>query len=89
MKARLCECGCGYHTAGGRFLPGHNVVARYAKADRASEFWTRVTQLGANDCWIWTGCRMTFGYGAMRWHGRTTPAFCTHVTIRRVVTQIT
>lgn len=32
-------------------------------------FWSKVDRRGANECWLWTGCRSTSGYGRVTLRG--------------------
>lgn len=79
----ICECGCGTTTAGGRFIPGHNIVAMYAARDTSTLFWNRVERRSVDECWPWIAKAKTrFGYGAVRWKGAT-------VTAHRVAYELT
>jgi hypothetical protein len=42
-----------------RFCHGHSMAC----ATPAIRLWWQVSQLGANECWPWTGRCDTFGYG--------------------------
>ena len=42
-------------------------------------YWSKVERRNADECWLWTGCKNTKGYGQFRSNGRTRLA--THVAL--------
>ncbi len=48
-------------------------------AEAAARFWSRVDKGGADECWLWTGCGTSAGYGRIRLSGRGVTA--THVSL--------
>lgn len=45
------------------FIFGGNMPIRKPLEER---FWPKVDKRGLDDCWEWTGCRVTYGYGQIR-----------------------
>lgn len=72
---KLCECGCGQPTplatitnkSNGRimgqptrFVHGHN-----RRRSAVNRFWENVNQNASNECWEWTGSKLSAGYGML------------------------
>ena len=78
LAAGYCECGCGQKTKlidkidnkrgmirgePSRFIKGHS--GGYNRDKSLSErFWEKVNK--SQDCWVWTGCKQSQGYGQIR-----------------------
>lgn len=69
-----CECACGRRTTViGRNLRNGNTTscgcARTRTDDEAvAAFWAKVRK--TRSCWVWTGAKLSFGYGHLLWRGR-------------------
>lgn len=76
----LCQCGCGGKTSLAiqtetrsgsikgkpkRFLKFHAVRVRI-RPTLSERFWEKVDILGKDDCWNWTACKNSDGYGEIR-----------------------
>ena len=76
----LCKCGCGqappFRRRKGRerlrYVKGH--LQQHLRALAAQDFWTKVNVRGQDECWPWTGKVNKKGYGAVKWHNRTSRA---------------
>lgn len=54
--------------------PGTSAIASSAVRTQAERFWDKVDRRGPDECWPWTGCLTSTGYGALRPAGKRTGA---------------
>lgn len=81
MSNGLCECGCGQKTPVAkqtikrlglkrgepfRFVAGHH--QRVFRKPLGRRFWAKVNK--SDDCWEWTACKNSAGYGQIRINGK-------------------
>ena len=46
--------------------------AKYTEEQFIQKFWERVDKTSdASGCWLWTGCKIPYGHGHVRWKGKT------------------
>lgn len=52
----------------------------YTRTPAVDRFWSKVDRRGPDECWPWTGTRISTGYGQLWENGRHRPA--THISVR-------
>lgn len=75
MNHKICEL-CGTPFSAARRFCSKSCASKSKARSVESRFWEYVVRTG--DCWLWTGCKTSFGYGAIRQGGRNGETLRTH-----------